>query len=139
MKTIEAGTRVSRGYYFSANTWTLTPVAADGECLPGHGGEKYLPVPLPVAFAVAPLMGALFLMFLPVIGFYLTARAAVRPVVGVFQRSATEVAATVAPSWVAGEAHLAGGRPEAREDAAGEASADERLDALQREIDARRG
>ncbi len=138
MKTIEAGTRVSRGYYFSANTWTLTPVAADGECLPGHGGEKYVPVPLPVAFAVAPLMGALFLMFLPVIGFYLTARAAVRQVVRLFHHSATEVAATVAPAWAPGQAHLAGTSPQQAKGMPA-ADADARLDRLQQEIDAKRG
>ncbi len=136
-RTIEAGTRVGKGYYFSSRSWTLTPVGGEGETLPGEPGEKYVPVPLPVAFAVAPLMGALFLMFLPVIGFYLTARAVARPVVHVFHRSATEVAATVAPSWAPVEAHLAGEPPKAQA-ARGGTARDERLDALQKEIDARR-
>ncbi len=136
MRAIEAGTRVGKGYYFSGRSWTLTPVAADGERLPGERGEKYLPVPLPLAFAIAPLMGALFLMFLPVIGVYLTARAVARAVVGVFRHSATEVAAAVAAPWAPGEAHLAGEPPEREQPA--RAAHDERLDRLQREIDAER-
>jgi hypothetical protein len=135
---IEAGTRVMRGHYFNARTWTLTPVARDGEALPGEGGEKYLRIPLLLAFGIAPLMGAAFLMFLPVIGFYLTARAVVRPVVGIFQKSATEVAATMAPTWVPGEAHLTG-EPAAKDAARGEAPQDAALEGLKKEIDEKRG
>jgi hypothetical protein len=137
MKTIEAGTRVTKGYYFSAKSWMLTPVANDGELLPGAGGEKFLRIPLLVAFAVAPMMGALFLMFLPLIGFYLTARAVARPVVGAFRKSATEVAATVAPVWVPGEAHLAG-EPAKKEGETAEPAQDTKLDDLAKEIEQKR-
>ena len=138
MKTFEAGTRVSKGYYFSGKSWTLAPVAADGDVLPGARGERFLRVPLLLAFGLAPLMGAVFLMFLPVIGFYLTAQALARPVVGLFRRSATEVAATMAPVWVPGQAHLAG-EPSQKDAAEGEPPRDEHLDALEDEIAAKRG
>ncbi len=138
MTFVEAGSRVRKGYYFSANSWTLTPMAADGAVLPGAGGEKYLRVPLLLAFALAPLMGAAFLMFLPMIGFYLAANALlVRPVVGLFRTSAREVAATVAPTWVPGEAHLSGERPDEKA-GEGEPARDEHLDRLQGEIESKR-
>lgn len=110
MTTIEAGTRVRKGYYFSTRSWTLHPVAKDGEALPGEAGEVHVHVPLLLAFAVAPLMGAAFLMFLPFIGFYLALSASLRPVTRAFRASAEEVAATVAAGWAPGEAHLTGER-----------------------------
>ena len=134
MTTIAAGTQVKKGYYFSMKSWTLQPVAADGAALPGAAGEPYLRVPLLLAFAVAPVMGAAFLMFLPFVGFYLAGSAAVRPVANVFRRSASELAAIVQPGWAPGEAHLAGRRAET----AGDEARDARLDRLEQEITARR-
>ena len=134
MTTIAAGTQVRKGYYFSMKSWTLQPVPAEGAALPGTAGEEYLRVPLLLAFAVAPVMGAAFLMFLPFVGFYLAGTAAVRPVARVFGRSASELAATVQPGWAPGEAHLAGRRGERGADHARDA----RLDRLEREIAARR-
>lgn len=138
MTMIEAGTRVKKGYYFSARSWSLQPMPADGAALPGGPGEKYLHVPLLAAFILAPLMGAAFLMFLPFIGFYLAAHAAARPVVRMFTRSATELAATMQPGWQPGEAHLTGKRAEG--EAAGEkgAAQEGELSALQKEIESKR-
>ena len=115
MTTIEAGTQVKKGYYFNVKNWTLEPMANDGAVLPGAKGEKYFRVPLLLAFIVAPLMGATFLMFLPFIGFYLAFSAALRPVTRLFSRSATELAATMSPGWAPGVAHLAGKASEAKE------------------------
>ncbi len=137
MTTFEAGSRVKKGYYFSARSWTLQPVSRDGEALAGKSGERFVRVPLLLAFAVAPLMGAAFLMFLPLIGFLLAAHAAVRPVVRLFSRSATEIAATMQPGWVPGEAHLAGKRGDHE---AGEQAppADAELASLEKEIEEKR-
>ena len=114
MTTIEAGTQVKKGYYFNVKTWTLQPIANDGAALPGATGEKYFHVPLLLAFVVAPLMGAAFLMFLPFLGFYLAIAALLRPVTRLFSRSATELAATMSPGWAPGMAHLTGKAPEAK-------------------------
>ena len=115
MTTIEAGTQVKKGYYFNVKSWTLEPMANDGTALPGAKGEKYFHVPLLLAFAVAPIMGAAFLMFLPFIGFYLALSAVLRPATRLFTSSATELAATMSPGWAPGVAHLAGKAPEAKE------------------------
>ena len=108
MKTISAGTRVAKGYYFNTHSWTLHPVERDGDILRGGGHDSYVAVPAPIAFAAAPLMGAAFLMFLPLVGFIEVARAAVEPVSRLLGRSATEIAATLQPGLRPGEAHLAG-------------------------------
>ena len=137
MTMIEAGTRVARGYYFSGQSWTLRPMHRDGDPLPGRPGERYLRVPLPLAFALAPLMGAAFLVFLPVIGFYLAGHAAIRPVARIFTSSATEIAATVQGEWQPGEAHLTGRRAHRHEGEEARAAHDPLAD-LEREIAALR-
>jgi len=138
MTTIEAGTRVKKGYYFSATSWTLHPMPRDGEALPGEAGERYLHIPLLLAFVVAPVMGAAFLMFLPFIGFYLAFSAALRPVTAGFRASAEGVAATMAPGWAPGEAHLTGKRAEGRSAEEKGPPAEDGLAAVEREIARRR-
>ncbi len=138
MTRIEAGARASKGYYFSAKHWALHPVAHDGEALPGEPGERYLRVPLLLALLVAPVMGAAFLMFLPFVGFYLALSAALRPVTAGFRASAEGVAATMAPGWAPGEAHLTGARAERAEGGARCPSAEDGLAEVEREIARRR-
>lgn len=136
MTRLNAGTPVKSGHYFNLKTWTLLPVESDGETLPGEAGEQWIPLSLPLAVVAAPLLGAGFLMFMPAIGFYLTAKALARPVVNVFRRSTTELAAAMSPGLVPGEAHLTGKKGEAVE--AGAGAENRELDALQVEIDAKR-
>lgn len=135
MTKLNAGTPVKSGYYFNLQSWTIHPMEADGELLPGDAGEQWIPLSLPLALAAAPVLGAGFLMFMPFIGFYLTARALAKPVVAVFQKTGTELAATMSPGMVPGEAHLTGKKGEAEVAAKAE---DAELDALQAEIDANR-
>ena len=138
MTTICAGTRAMRGYYFNTRSWTLQSVAEDGGMLPGGSEERYLHVPLLLAFLVAPLMGAAFLMFLPFAGFILTGQAALGPVSRFFGLSASEVAATLVPGWQPGEAHLTGRRAEIGRSSERGAVVEGRLARLEREIAARR-
>jgi hypothetical protein len=139
MKTLNARTPVKGGYYFSLKTWTIQPVANDGELLAGEAGEKFIPMSLPLAVLAAPLLGAAFLMFMPFIGFYLVAMAAARPITNLFQKTTTELAATMSPGLVPGAAYLTGKAGEKEvakvEGAAGE---ERELDALEAEIDERR-
>ena len=89
------------------------------------------------ALMLMPVLGGLMVVFLPFIGLYLTAQAALRPLVGMFQRSAQDLAATVTPGWQPGEAHFTGKRSE--EKAAEEAPSKEaKLEELAKEIDAKR-
>lgn len=138
MTTIDAGTRVRKGYYFSAKSWTLHPMPRDGEALPGEVGERYVHVPLLVAFVLAPIMGAAFLMFLPFVGFYLAISAVLRPVTRGFRRSAEEVAATMTPGWAPGEAHLTGKRAEGEAVEEKGPPAEDALSEVEREVAKRR-
>ena len=133
---ITSGTPVKSGYYFNLDRWTVQPVAKDGDLLAGDAGERFVAISLPLAVAAAPLLGAGFLMFMPAIGFYLTAKALARPVVNVFRKSTTEIAAAMSPGLVPGVAYLTGKEGEKVE--AGAATESRELDALQAEIDAKR-
>jgi hypothetical protein len=139
MTTSIGGTAVRSGYYWNLSKWEVIPVEKDGGQLPGGRGDRFLRVPVLAVLMLLPMLGGLFVVFLPVIGFALTLHAAVRPVVGLFKRSATELAATVTPGWAPGEAHLTGKRGEKKsEEHAGPPVADERLEKLSREIEQKR-
>jgi hypothetical protein len=134
----QGGTAVESGYYLNAAEWSVHPVSRDGERLPAGKGE-WRRIPTVVAIGLTPVLGLVFLMFLPLIGFVLAAHAAVQPVVRMFHASARDLAATVGPGWRPGEAHLTGKRDEhAGVEEKGPTAAAERLDALEREIEEKR-
>ena len=134
----EGGAAVQSGYYLNAAEWSVHPVSRDGERLPEGKGE-WRRIPTVVAIGLTPVLGLVFLMFLPLIGFVLAAHAAAQPVVRMFRASATDLAATVGPGWRPGEAHLTGKRDEsAGTEEKGPTAAAERLDALEREIEEQR-
>ena len=137
MARFNGGSRVPGGYYWNPRHWSVTPVAGDGGMLPGGPSDRYLRIHWLVAFLLDPLLGGLFVVFLPFIGLYLTAQAALRPLVGMFRRSAQDLAATVTPGWQPGAAHFTGKRSE--EKAAEEAPSKEaKLEELAKEIDSKR-
>ncbi len=136
MATTIGGTSVASGYYWNLGRWEVIPVARDGETLPGGRGDKYMKVPVLAAFLLLPLMGGLFVVFLPFIGFVLAAHAGAKMLAGLFHRSAAELASTVAPGWRPGEAHLTGKR--ADEEKPEPPAADDRLEALEKEIESKR-
>jgi len=137
MTTISGGSAVQGGYYLSKSNWEIFPVERDGQRLPGPVAEHYVKIPTAAAFLLMPVLGGLMVVFLPFIGLYLTAQAAVRPLVGMFQRSAQDLAATVTPGWQPGEAHFTGKRPEEKV-AEGTPTQEAKLEELANEIDAKR-
>jgi hypothetical protein len=139
MTTSIGGAAVRNGYYWNLGKWQVIPVARDGEQLPGGPAEKYLRLPLLAVVMLLPVMGALFVVFLPFIGFFLTFQAALRPVVGLFRRTAEGLAATVTPGWQPGEAHFTGKRAEESKEEKGPPAKDQALEKLQREIEEKRG
>ncbi len=136
MKTIRAGTRVESGHYLSLRTWSIQPVERAGSPLVGRAGERFVASPAIAAVALAPMLGALFVVFLPVIGFWLTAVAASRPAKRLVNRIATAFAATVEPGWEPGLAHLTGKRGQV--EVAVARVVEDPLDALERDIAALR-
>jgi hypothetical protein len=135
---IKSGSAVQSGYYLNVSRWAVEPVAKDGDRLPAGKGE-WMKVPTVAALLLTPILGATFLMFLPLIGFVLALQALAAPLVAMFRGSATELAATMTPGWQPGEAHFTGKSPEnAGVEEKGPIAKDAQLDALEKEIEQKR-
>ncbi len=137
MAKYTGGMQVAGGYYWNPRNWEVEVVASEGGRLKGAADAKYAKLPFPLLFVVVPLLGALFLMFLPLIGFALFGYAIVKKVTGGVKQGATELASTVAPGGFAtGAAHFTG-KP--GEEKPGEAPKSAELEQLRKEIDEKRG
>ncbi|HUL60262.1 MAG TPA: hypothetical protein VLU43_13350 [Anaeromyxobacteraceae bacterium] len=130
------GMKVNGGYYWNPKSLAVEVVPQEGGKLPGDAGTKYVKVPFLMLFAIVPVMGALFLMFLPFIGFALFAYAIGRKV-GIFaRRGAEDLAATMSPGMpLPGEAHFTG-KPGEEKPAEGKTPAE--LEKLAKEIEEKR-
>ena len=80
MKTINGGSAVQGGYYLSKSNWEIFPIEKDGQKLPGASSEHYVKLNTAAALMLMPVLGGLMVVFLPFIGLYLTAKAALSPV-----------------------------------------------------------
>jgi hypothetical protein len=136
MTRYAGGTKASGGYYWNARGWNVEVVPAEGGTLPGDGAARYVKVPFPLLFVVVPVMGALFLVALPVIGFAVFGYAIAKRIAAPVRRGAAELASTVQPGLVHGEAHLTGKPGEAKP--AEGAKAPEAIAKLEQEIQERR-
>jgi hypothetical protein len=137
MKTIHGGSAVQGGYYLSKSNWEIFPIARDGQKLPGPASEHYVKVNTAAAMFLMPVLGGLMVVFLPFIGLYLSAKALVKPIAGVFHRSAEDLAATVTPGWAPGAAHLTGKATEKKEGEEPKAG-EQPLEELKKEIEEKR-
>jgi len=138
MTKYESGMQVGGGYYWNAKRWSVEVIPAEGGKLAGPAGARYVKVPFPVLFVIVPTLGALFLMFLPLIGFALFAYAIAKKLAAMVGRGTTELAATVQPgSFAAGSAYFTGKAEEKKD--AGEAAGSAELEKLEREIAERKG
>jgi hypothetical protein len=133
--TYESGSAVLSGYYLNPSAWHVEPIANDGGRLPSGTG-RWMRIPTAAALLMVPLLGAAFLIFLPLIGFLVSLQAVAAHVVKAFEGSAAELAATVSPGWQPGEAHFTGKRSEnAGVEEKGPTARGDALDALAAEIE----
>ena len=108
MATFNGSSSVKPGYYLSTRSFAIEVIGDEGGTLPGPSTVKYVAVPFPLLFAVVPVVGLAFLMFLPAIGFALFGKALVMKVTGHVAEGATSLAATVAPDLATGAAYMTG-------------------------------
>jgi hypothetical protein len=139
MASFPGGTAVKRGYYIDGREFEFATVERDGDALPGGPDRRWLHLPVIAVVAVAPALGGLFVISLPLISFGLAAYAIAKKVAKVVGAGAREIGATLSPELRPGEAHLTG-KPEKEEPAAGAAkregaAGDIELDALQDEVE----
>jgi hypothetical protein len=60
---------VNPGFYWNPAKWEVTTVEKKGTTLPGGEETNYHRIPLPLVLALGPIMGAAYVIFLPLIGF----------------------------------------------------------------------
>jgi hypothetical protein len=139
MKRYQGGTQAPGGYYWSPRHWTVELVPEGGGVLPG-AGEPYRRIHWAAALLLAPVLGGLFVVFLPFIGFALLGQWAIRRIAGGARESARDLAATVTPGWRPGEVHLTGrpGEPPPEGEVAAGGAGEQALHDVAREIEARR-
>ncbi len=139
MAKYTGGTKVAGGYYWNPRRWSVEVIPEEGGALPGAAGASYVKVPFPLLFVIVPVLGAVFLIFLPLIGFGLFAYAIVKRITGGMREGAKELASTMSPGWTPGEAHLTGKPGEEKREESGEAKSTPGIAELEKEIEARKG
>jgi hypothetical protein len=136
----EGGMAVKNGFYWNLAKWEMQIVPKQGGVLHGTSTDRYLKVPVLALLVVAPVMGGLYALFLPFIGFAMVAGFAGRKMTAAAKAGVSHMMATVSPQWSPGEAYLAGkgkAKNAKHAPAAAEtnADADHPLTAIEREID----
>lgn len=112
MARYTGGMAVGNGFYWSARAWDMAMVPAEGGLLPGAADRHYTRVPTFLFLVMAPVMGALYVVFLPLAGFVLLAGYAARGLKRLAVDAFMHVAVVVSPHWAPGEAYLASRRNE---------------------------
>jgi hypothetical protein len=140
MARYAGGTKAPGGYYWNVRRLVLTQVPEEGGILPGGASEHYRGISWVAALVLAPILGGLFVVLLPFVGFAMLGHYAWRRIVGGARESARDLAATVTPGWRPGEAHLTGrpGVPPPEGEVAAGGAGEEALREVSDEIAARR-
>ncbi len=60
---------VNPGFYWNPAKWEITTIEKRGAALPGGEEINYRRIPLPLVLALGPILGAAYVIFLPLIGF----------------------------------------------------------------------
>src|SRR3990167_3908874 len=69
MARYHGGKRVKAGFYWSPARWEIITIPKGGRVLPGGEELSYFRVPVLFILVLGPLMGAAYVIFLPLIGF----------------------------------------------------------------------
>ncbi|MCX6552281.1 MAG: hypothetical protein NTY02_14985, partial [Acidobacteria bacterium] len=87
--------------------WDMAMIPAEGGLLPGGSDNFYTRIPTFLFLLMAPIMGALYVVFLPFAGFALVLGHAARGVKHLATDAFMHLAVAVSPTWAPGEAYLA--------------------------------
>lgn len=99
MKTYSANQHVESGLYLNLKKFSITSLEADGP-LPGTADDSYRRIPMLLMLAAAPLLGLVFVIFLPLIGFAMVAHLLGTKAVQFAQGVVGETDRVRRPGWV---------------------------------------
>lgn len=117
MNTNIGGQNVKAGFYWNRKEWEIVTLSGEGGTLPGDPTHAFVKIPILLMLAVAPLMGALYVVFLPILGFALLFQQLGKKVAAGSRSAATDLAGTVGMELRPGESYLAGQRGKKEEPA----------------------
>ena len=103
-----AGSMVKGGFYLNRDKWDVLTVSGKEGVLPGAAGERYVRLPVLAVVLLAPLLGGLFVVFLPFIGFALVLQHLARLSLSGMKRAGRGLLFVITPAWRPGEAYFAG-------------------------------
>ena len=112
---ITAGANVKGGFYFNRDKLNLVTVSGKLGTLPGNEGHRYVRIPSLAMVFLAPLLGGLFVLFMPIIGFVLVLQHLSRLSLSGLRRTGRGLLGIVTPTWRPGEAYFAGKQQERRQ------------------------
>lgn len=69
MKRYYGSDRVKAGFYWTPARWEIVTVPRGGGMLPGGDESRYHRIPIAIVIPLGALLGALYVIFLPLIGF----------------------------------------------------------------------
>ena len=101
------GTKVNYGFYWSAKAWDMAMIPTEGGLLPGGTDRHYTRIPTFLFLLMAPIMGALYVVFLPFAGFALLFGHLGKALKTMATDAFMHIAVAVSPQWAPGEAYLA--------------------------------
>jgi hypothetical protein len=109
--TATGGTQVKGGFYFNPRGLRIVAVSGKTGMLTGEPSERFTRIPAVAVLLLAPILGGMFVVFLPIIGFVIVGQHLARLAGIGARRMVGAVAGNVAPAWRPGESYLAG-KPE---------------------------
>jgi hypothetical protein len=133
--TLTGGRKAEAGIYWNKGSWDLVTLSGKGGVLPGGPTHEYVRIPAVALLAVAPLMGATYVVFLPFIGFAMLADYLGKKAGSGVKDGVTHLAGVLSPEWRPGEAYFLGRRKKV---AKGKAAKSSDLEKLEKEIEAKR-
>ena len=105
------GQKVSPGHYWNLSTGELAMIRSEGEALPGMPARRFLRTPPFVVVFLGPLVGSLYVLVLPFLGFAILAEALVVQMGRLLGKLGVTTALAqflAGARWVPGRAYLMG-------------------------------
>lgn len=87
MRRYRGSDQVTMGFYWNPSRWDIVTIPKGGGILPGNDDIGYVRIPLIFVMLLGPLVGAAYVIFLPLIGFVMLFGFAGRKLLGLVHRA----------------------------------------------------